>query len=95
MALKNRVSIKLTDEQLESMGKFSLEAGMSLSQYCMLCITIGLRTMRRITEPENIYTPEQMAALMAAVGLDEKKIEQMVLLKVDEIVAKGDSPGAM
>ena len=84
-----RITITLVGDQLDHIERFSKEAGMTLSQYSILCLTIGLKTMRRITEPENIYTPEQMAAIMAAVGLDEKKIEQMVLLKVGEIAAKG------
>ena len=95
MERHKRITIPLVGDQLDHIERFSKEAGMTLSQYSVLCLTIGLKTMRRITEPEHIYTPEQMAAIMAAVGMDEKKIEQMVLLKVDEIVAKGDGQGAV
>ena len=73
-----RIAITLADEKLDLVERYAQDTGMSLSQYCLLCIGIGLKAMKRINEPENIYTPEQQAALMAALGIDKQKVEELV-----------------
>lgn len=73
-----RIAITLSDDKLELVERYASDTGMSLSQYCLLCVGIGLKTMKRINEPENIYTPEQQAALMAALGIDKQKVEELI-----------------
>lgn len=81
MVRQKRITIALVGDQLDHIERFSKEAGMSLSQYSVLCLSIGLKTMRRITEPETVYTPEQQVSLMAAMGFDRAKIQEMILEK--------------
>lgn len=83
---KERVSITLVGDNLHYLKRAAADAGMSLSQYCMLCVSIGIKTMRRITEPETVYTPEQQVALMAAMGFDKAKLEAMILEKNPELI---------
>lgn len=83
---KERVSITLVGDNLRYLKRAAADAGMSLSQYCMLCVSIGIKTMRRITEPETVYTPEQQVALMAAMGFDKAKLEAMILEKNPELI---------
>jgi len=83
---KERVSITLVGDNLHYLKRAATDAGMSLSQYCMLCVSIGIKTMRRITEPETVYTPEQQVALMAAMGFDKVKLEAMILEKNPELI---------
>ena len=86
---KERVSITLVGDNLHYLKRAAADSGMSLSQYCMLCVSIGIKTMRRITEPETVYTPEQQVALMAAVGFDRAKLESLILEKNPQIVREG------
>ncbi len=79
-----RIPITLADEKLEQVERYAKDAGMQLSQYLTLCISIGLRTMARITEPELIYTPDQQAALMAAAGFDKEALKALLLEKYPE-----------
>ena len=87
MERSRRITIPLVGEQLEHIERFSKEAGMTLSQYSVLCLTIGLKTMRRITEPETVYIPEQQVALMAAMGFDRDRLQTLLLEKNPELVA--------
>lgn len=86
MERNRRITITLVGDQLDHIERFAKEAGMTLSQYSVLCLTIGLKTMRRITEPETVYTPEQQVALMAAMGFDRDRLEALLLEKNPELV---------
>lgn len=88
MSTSRRVGVTLGEAQYADIERLSKDAGMSLSQYCTLCISLGLKTMKRITEPENLYTPEQQAALMAAMGIDKEKMEQLVVQQIGMMAAK-------
>ena len=86
MEHSRRITITLVGDQLDHIERFSKEAGMTLSQYSILCLTIGLKTMRRITEPEKVYTPEQQIALMVAAGYDREELDTMILERSPAVI---------